>query len=117
MNKEQALNDLSKCGGHAILRVDFARKVADAFGFKLHTYKIRDERSQFKGAYMPDVKEGESVEAVDALSLMYQVAKALKYDIKADYFGRGSQFDAGMRELREYIKAPATTRALTNLLP
>lgn len=99
-----ALKDMAKEDGHIIFKVEFGQRVAKAFGFKLRTQTIKDERSQFKGAYFPDLNEGDTVEGVDAHSLMYQVADAIGYSIKADYFGRGSQYAAGMAELLALTK-------------
>lgn len=103
MTKEEAFRNLWSCGGHAILKPDFAAQVGKAFGFKPHLYQITDNRSQFKGAQIEGVEEGDSVNAIDALQLMSQLADSVGYSIKADYFGRGSQFAAGMTELAKYL--------------
>lgn len=108
MTRLKALKDLASVGDHAILTKEFATKVAKAFGFKPEFYTITDRRSEFKGAYIPDIKEGESIEAIDDLQLCYQIANHIGYSIKADYFGRGSQFRAAVNELIENEKAAVT---------
>lgn len=76
---------------HSILKGDYARKIGKVFGFsKVPTNKIQDNRSEFKGSYFPDIKEGEWAEDVIDASIL---AEWLCEELGVEYtpmFGRGS---------------------------
>ena len=102
--KLEALQAMKDCGDHIIYNEKFANKIGKAFGFKPNIQMIVDTRSQFKGAYFPEAKEGDSIRGVEDIRLCYQIASHIGYDIRSDFFGSGSQFRGCIQELIEQVK-------------
>jgi hypothetical protein len=105
MNRTEAL-ELLRDWDHAIVSGDGARQVAEAFGIQLGSDvgSIRDTRSEFKGAYMPDVKEGEVVHDVIGAEMLAEIiCRKLGVEYRGMH-GRGSQLRECVRVLTEYAK-------------
>jgi hypothetical protein len=99
--KLEAIESLAQCD-HGILKGDYARAIGKMFDFIPRTYRIQDNRSEFKGAYFPDLKEGEWAEDVIDASIL---AESLCNHLKIEYtpmFGRGFALRECCRALKEY---------------
>ena len=106
MKKQQsaALDRLASLD-HAILYPKSAYEIADALGVArehVPVYEVRDTRSEFKGATMKGLEEGESAEAVAADVLAESLCQALGIKTR-DYFGRGTRLREAVRQLREHF--------------
>lgn len=89
MTKKEAIALLDSFD-HAILGKKKAFEICKPFGFKPTLTKIQDRRSEFKGAYFPDLKEGEWAEdVIGARNLACQIANHEKIAYQ-DYFGEGT---------------------------
>lgn len=76
---------------HSILNKEGAEKICKPFNYKPQLYSIQDNRSEPKGAYFADLKEGDFAhDVIDSASLATDLADYLKIEYES-YYGRGTQ--------------------------
>lgn len=101
LTRAEAIELLDACD-HAILDCRWARAVSEPFGYEPRLTSIQDQRSEFKGAHFPDLKEGKYAhEVIGADALAEQICRSLGVEYPGMY-GRGSQLHACCAALRRY---------------
>lgn len=103
MTQLEAIRELAG-HDHSILKGGHARDIAHAFGLEeISTGLIQDQRSEFKGAYFPDLQEGEWAEdVIDAARLACEIADHLGVEYPP-MFGRGSQIRAACEAIQQHL--------------
>jgi hypothetical protein len=102
MTREDAVTILAGAD-HAIFDDKETQDIFKAFGITdVPTPKIKDTRSEFKGAYIPwSGGEGTYALAADAAWVATTICNRLGIGY-SDYFGRGSQLAECVKRLREH---------------
>ncbi|MFA7257647.1 MAG: hypothetical protein WC047_08750 [Kiritimatiellales bacterium] len=105
MTEQEALKDLCN-SDRAIIKGVHARKIAKAFGIgNPPCDDIQDNRSEFKGAHFPDLKEGEwARDVIDASVLACWICTGLHIDYQ-EMYGRGSQLRACCAAIDSFLKS------------
>lgn len=99
----EAVTELST-HDHSFMTVAFIKEYCKPFGFNPKEFidRFQDNRSEFKGLYVPSVKEGDWVEGQDASTVAIRTCHKLGVEY-APMYGRGSALRECCRALREHL--------------
>ena len=103
--KVEAINELVQYD-HCFLTPEAVKEFCKPFKINPQKFiiKVQDNRSDFKGLYVPNINEGDWVEGADASSL----AEGLCQELEVTYrpmFGRGSRLRECCQALKAYCTA------------
>ena len=110
LTKREALAELWD-GDHAIFRADYAKTIAEPFGFDPHVRTYRDCRRKDgstndpKGVFL-DSGPGTSMQGLGADDLACQVARHLGVTYESKY-GRGSQLREALHQIAKHLEKEA----------
>jgi len=103
MTKKKAF-ELLTFNDHGILGSQEVKKISEAFGLgTVHLRKIQDQRSEFKGAYFPSLKERDYFEGIGTMELAHEICKHLGINEQVgSYNSRGSQMRAYCEAIKQH---------------
>ncbi len=103
MEQAQALKALL-AGDHAIFTVEHGQAIGGAFGLQPEPHTFIDNRSEFKGITLWDLKEGQGAKGYSSHILAMEICDDLGLEYPS-MFGVGSQLRACCKALERHLGA------------